>query len=99
VVYFPVKHSCLYNNIKVSSISCVYLQLDVILLFLRNGFNILLYGLGSKKVLLDQFRSSKLSRYLQVVVNGFFPSLTIKNVSVLSNNYLQCTGVCQYVLV
>ncbi|XP_020617228.1 origin recognition complex subunit 2-like isoform X2 [Orbicella faveolata] len=47
---------------------------------LRNGFNILLYGLGSKKVLLDQFRSSKLSRYLQVVVNGFFPSLTIKNV-------------------
>ena len=48
----------------------------------RNGFSILLYGLGSKKVLLDQFRSSKLSRYLQVVVNGFFPSLTIKNVSV-----------------
>ena len=49
---------------------------------LRNGFNVLLYGLGSKKVLLDQFRSSKLSQHLQVVVNGFFPSLTIKNVSV-----------------
>ncbi|KAJ7381250.1 Origin recognition complex subunit 2 [Desmophyllum pertusum] len=47
---------------------------------LRNGFNILLYGLGSKRVLLDQFRSSKLSAHLQVVVNGFFPSLTIKNV-------------------
>ncbi|XP_078376067.1 origin recognition complex subunit 2-like isoform X2 [Oculina patagonica] len=47
---------------------------------LRNGFSILLYGLGSKKVLLDQFRSSKLSAHLQVVVNGFFPSLTIKNV-------------------
>jgi len=49
---------------------------------LRNGFSVLLYGLGSKKVLLDQFRSSKLSQHLQVVVNGFFPSLTIKNVSV-----------------
>ena len=51
--------------------------------FFRNGFNILLYGLGSKRVLLDQFRSSKLSSYLQIVVNGYFPSLTIKSVSLL----------------
>ena len=50
----------------------------------RNGFNILLYGLGSKRVLLDQFRSSKLSANVQVVVNGFFPSLTLKNVSDLT---------------
>ena len=51
--------------------------------FFRNGFNILLYGLGSKRVLLDQFRSSKLSSYIQIVVNGYFPSLTIKSVSLL----------------
>ena len=51
--------------------------------FFRNGFNILLYGLGSKRVLLDQFRSSKLSSYLQIVVNGYFPSLTIKSVSLV----------------
>ena len=53
------------------------------LFFSRNGFNILLYGLGSKRVLLDQFRSSKLSSYIQIVVNGYFPSLTIKSVSLL----------------
>ncbi|XP_068756922.1 origin recognition complex subunit 2-like isoform X1 [Montipora capricornis] len=60
---------------------------------LRNGFNILLYGLGSKRVLLDQFRSSKLSSHLQVVVNGYFPSLTIKNVlNIITDQVLMCDG-------
>lgn len=60
---------------------------------LRNGFNILLYGLGSKRVLLDQFRSSKLSSSVQVVVNGFFPSLTIKNVlNILTEEVLMYDG-------
>lgn len=53
------------------------------LLRLRNGFNILCYGLGSKKSLL-----TSLQDYIQafepashfVVVNGFFPALNIKQI-------------------
>ncbi|XP_074622834.1 origin recognition complex subunit 2-like isoform X2 [Acropora palmata] len=60
---------------------------------LRNSFNILLYGLGSKRVLLDQFRSTKLTFHLQVVVNGFFPSLTIKDVlNIITDEVLMHDG-------
>ncbi|ROL43735.1 Origin recognition complex subunit 2 [Anabarilius grahami] len=44
------------------------------------GFNILIYGLGSKKLLLEKFRTSTLSDYDHVVVNGFFPSMTLKSI-------------------
>lgn len=50
------------------------------MLQLRMGFNILLYGLGSKQLLLEKFRSSMLSDYDHVVVNGFFPSITLKSI-------------------
>uniref|UniRef100_A0AAY4AUV6 Origin recognition complex subunit 2 n=1 Tax=Denticeps clupeoides TaxID=299321 RepID=A0AAY4AUV6_9TELE len=49
------------------------LQLDL-------GFNILLYGLGSKKNLLEKFRTSMLSDIVHLVVNGFFPSITLKSI-------------------
>ncbi|XP_070174874.1 origin recognition complex subunit 2-like isoform X2 [Littorina saxatilis] len=45
-----------------------------------NGFNILLYGLGSKRDLLEQFRKQHLSHFSHLVVNGYFPSLTIKQI-------------------
>ncbi|XP_063067890.1 origin recognition complex subunit 2 isoform X2 [Engraulis encrasicolus] len=48
------------------------------MLQLQLGFNMLLYGLGSKKLLLERFRSSMLSDSLHLVVNGFFPSITLK---------------------
>ncbi|TRY82661.1 hypothetical protein DNTS_032597 [Danionella cerebrum] len=48
------------------------------MLQLHMGFNILLYGLGSKKPLLEKFRSSMLSEFDHVVINGFFPSITLK---------------------
>ncbi|KTF84879.1 hypothetical protein cypCar_00046458, partial [Cyprinus carpio] len=44
------------------------------------GFNILIYGLGSKKLLLEKFRTSMLSDFDHVVVNGFFPSMTLKSI-------------------
>uniref|UniRef100_A0A1B6D3J5 Origin recognition complex subunit 2 n=1 Tax=Clastoptera arizonana TaxID=38151 RepID=A0A1B6D3J5_9HEMI len=47
---------------------------------LSQGFNIILYGLGSKRSLLHSFHKEMLSNSLVVVVNGFFPSLTIKEV-------------------
>jgi origin recognition complex subunit 2 len=41
---------------------------------------VLLYGLGSKRHTLQQFRTKMLEDQLVLEVNGFFPSLTIKEV-------------------
>ncbi|XP_066504196.1 origin recognition complex subunit 2 [Hoplias malabaricus] len=50
------------------------------MLQLQLGFNILLYGLGSKKFLLEKFRTTMLSDSVHLVVNGFFPSITLKSI-------------------
>ncbi|XP_076879701.1 origin recognition complex subunit 2 [Brachyhypopomus gauderio] len=50
------------------------------MLQLQMGFNILLYGLGSKKQLLETFRTTMLSDCVHLVVNGFFPSITLKSI-------------------
>ncbi|KAH8358948.1 hypothetical protein KR093_003436 [Drosophila rubida] len=47
---------------------------------LNEGFNILLYGLGSKRQLLLSFHREVLANQTVLVVNGFFPSLTLKDV-------------------
>lgn len=44
------------------------------------GFTVLLHGLGSKRNLLHAFHKEKLSKEHVLVVNGFFPSLTIKDI-------------------
>ncbi|KAG5670486.1 hypothetical protein PVAND_000748 [Polypedilum vanderplanki] len=44
------------------------------------GFSILLHGLGSKRNLLQAFHKEKLEHEHVLVVNGFFPSLTIKDI-------------------
>lgn len=48
----------------------------------RLGFSVLVYGLGSKKALLEDFRVSHLAQEIHLVVNGFFPSITLKSVSI-----------------
>ncbi|KAF7703248.1 origin recognition complex subunit 2 [Silurus meridionalis] len=50
------------------------------MLQLQMGFNILLYGLGSKKLLLEKFRTKMLSDSMHLVINGFFPSITLKSI-------------------
>ncbi|XP_037537408.1 origin recognition complex subunit 2 [Nematolebias whitei] len=50
------------------------------MLHLRLGFSVLVYGLGSKKALLEHFRESHLSQEVHLVVNGFFPSITLKSI-------------------
>lgn len=50
------------------------------LLLLQEGFNILLYGFGSKINIMRDFQESCLKDQPVIVVNGFFPSLTIKNI-------------------
>ncbi|XP_017047158.1 origin recognition complex subunit 2 [Drosophila ficusphila] len=47
---------------------------------LNEGFNLLLYGLGSKRQLLQSFHQEVLDKQTVLVVNGFFPSLTLKDV-------------------
>ncbi|CAH0702865.1 unnamed protein product [Spodoptera exigua] len=47
---------------------------------LSENFNIILYGVGSKRSVLQQFQKQKLKDFPCIVVNGFFPSLTIKSI-------------------
>lgn len=47
---------------------------------LSENFNIILYGIGSKRSVLQQFQKHKLQDFPCIVVNGFFPSLTIKSI-------------------
>jgi origin recognition complex subunit 2 len=49
---------------------------------LRAGFNVLLYGFGSKKALLEDFEKRFCVDGGVIVVNGFFPSLKPKQVVV-----------------
>ncbi|XP_034470770.1 origin recognition complex subunit 2 [Hippoglossus hippoglossus] len=50
------------------------------MLQLQLGFSVLVYGLGSKKALLEDFRVSHLAQEIHLVVNGFFPSITLKSI-------------------
>ncbi|KAM4727966.1 origin recognition complex subunit 2 isoform 2-T2 [Anableps anableps] len=50
------------------------------MLQLQLGFSVLVYGLGSKKALLEDFRVSHLSQEIHLVINGFFPSITLKSI-------------------
>lgn len=45
------------------------------------GFNIVLYGLGSKRDLLERFRATMLQDSIHIVINGFFPGISVKSVS------------------
>ena len=49
---------------------------------LRAGFNVLLYGFGSKKALMEDFEKRYFKDGGVIVVNGFFPALTPKQVVV-----------------
>ena len=56
-------------------------KFDKWLHLLDNGFNLVLFGLGSKKALLQEFHTkTDLFQRDVVVVNGFFPSLTVKQI-------------------
>ncbi|KAG8558872.1 hypothetical protein GDO81_017169 [Engystomops pustulosus] len=50
------------------------------MLQLHLGFNIILFGLGSKRNLMEKFRTTLLQDSLHIVINGFFPGITIKSI-------------------
>ena len=60
---------------------------------LRAGFSVLLYGFGSKKALMEDFEKRYCVDGGVIVVNGFFPSLTPKQVVVAAAAALSTTGV------
>jgi len=47
---------------------------------LRCGFSLLMYGFGSKKLLLEDFASTTLTDFTVIVVNGYLPSINLKQV-------------------
>ena len=61
--------------------SCHQKHYKTWMLNLFSGFNVLVYGFGSKHMLLEKFRKTMLRDEHHVVVNGFFPSIQIKQVS------------------
>ncbi|CAL8068680.1 unnamed protein product [Calicophoron daubneyi] len=64
--------------------------------YLKEGFNILLYGLGSKRGLLDTFRQRYLSNYNCLVVPGYDLSVNIRQIlSSLCDELLQISEKSQ----
>lgn len=64
-----------------------------------DNFNILLYGVGSKMALLNEFSTEQLAQELRVVVHGFFPTLTMKEIlNSITNEALDHTGTFTSVL-
>lgn len=57
------------------------------------GFTVLLHGLGSKRNLLQAFHKEKLAKEHVIVINGFFPSLTIKDIlDPIANDLLELSA-------
>ena len=60
---------------------------------LHRGYSIVCYGLGSKKSLLHKFHEEYLLEKDTVVVNGFFPSLTLKQIlQTISEDIMEIEG-------
>ena len=60
---------------------------------IHRGYSIVCYGLGSKKSLLHKFHEKYLEDEDTVVVNGFFPSLTLKQIlSTISEDIMEIEG-------
>ena len=48
---------------------------------MASNYSVLLYGLGSKRQLLEMFRQNYLAgEYDHVTINGYFPGLTVKQI-------------------
>lgn len=69
------------HQTKIRDLTETYDQLfDRWMYVLSENFNVVLYGIGSKRQVLQRFQAEKLQNMPCIVINGFFPSLTMKNV-------------------
>ncbi|CAO1423460.1 unnamed protein product [Diamesa tonsa] len=70
------------------------LHFDRWLTLFDEGYTVLLFGLGSKRNILQAFHKEKLANHHVIVINGFFPSLTIKDVlDGITGDILEITSV------
>ena len=73
-------HVSLQHKKNIYSITNNYSTLFPMWYFImEQGYTVLLYGLGSKRCLINDFYKS-ISYHPSLVVNGFFPSLTMKDI-------------------
>lgn len=83
-----------------------HVRVDQWLFSLWEGYSILLHGLGSKRHVLQSLQQGALSDCNVLLVNGFFPGVTIKNVvdeilteilgvKEVSSNLLECVDLIQ----
>lgn len=64
------------------------------LILFDEGYTVLLHGLGSKRNLLINFHKEMLAKRHVIVINGFFPSLTIKSIiDAICVDLMEMTGV------
>ncbi|XP_011498186.1 PREDICTED: origin recognition complex subunit 2, partial [Ceratosolen solmsi marchali] len=61
------------------------------LYIMEEGYTVLLFGLGSKRLLINNFRKEVIFNEPTLVINGFFPSLTIKDI--LDNIIVELLGL------
>ncbi|XP_050483080.1 origin recognition complex subunit 2 isoform X1 [Bombus huntii] len=73
-------HVSLQHKKNIYSVTNNYSTLFPMWYFImEQGYTVLLYGLGSKRCLINDFYKS-ISYHPSLVVNGFFPSLTMKDI-------------------
>lgn len=53
---------------------------DQWMLKMSQGYNIIIYGLGSKQMLLHRFCERHMNDKPVIVINGFFPTITVKEI-------------------
>ena len=63
------------------------------LIYLTEGYNLVCYGVGSKRKLLIHFAKKMLKYDHHVVINGYFPNLTVRDIlNSITNEMLGCNS-------
>ena len=77
-IHTYISLKCIHDHVLVCNKRMYYVEFFTV--HNSQGFNVLMYGLGSKRTLIEDLRTTMLKDLSHVVVNGYFPSLTIKQV-------------------
>ncbi|CAH8290446.1 unnamed protein product, partial [Schistosoma turkestanicum] len=65
-------------------------------IYLREGFNILLYGIGSKRHVMEDFRKRYLSKANCIVIPGYNPSTNIRQIlNCICHEFLHVADSCK----
>ncbi|CAH8526370.1 unnamed protein product [Schistosoma turkestanicum] len=65
-------------------------------IYLREGFNILLYGIGSKRHVMEDFRKRYLSKTNCIVIPGYNPSINIRQIlNCICHEFLHVADSCK----